>query len=111
MSTPSSRNTLSYATAPEIVTWLTFGVLLVSPGASSAMSEGDRPVGSAAISAARRFEPPPRRVSSDGDAAVTVTASITAAGRSVTSSRSIEPRLTRTGLVTAWKPSSSTRNT
>ena len=61
-----------------MVTWLTFGVLLVSPGASSATSDGVRPVGSFSISAVRMFAPPPRRVSNDGVAAVTVTASVTA---------------------------------
>jgi hypothetical protein len=44
-STPSTRNTLSYANPPEIVTCPTFGVLSVSPGANSAMRAGVRPTG------------------------------------------------------------------
>ena len=45
-STPLIMKTLSYAKPPEMVTWPLFGVFAVSPGASSAMSAGVRPVGS-----------------------------------------------------------------
>ena len=51
-STPSIRNELSKAKPPEIVTCSVFGVLSVSPGASSATSCGVRPFGSALISVA-----------------------------------------------------------
>ena len=50
MSTPFSMNTLSYANAPAMFTWPTFGELLVSPGASSAICAGVRPTGSASSS-------------------------------------------------------------
>ena len=38
MSTPLSRNTLSYAKEPAIATCPAFGVLVVSPGARAAMA-------------------------------------------------------------------------
>ena len=49
-STPSTRKTLSNAKPPEMVSWSGFGVLVVTPGISSAMRYGVRPIGSALTS-------------------------------------------------------------
>src|SRR5262249_44153786 len=49
-STPLTMKMLSYPNPPEIVTWPVLNVLFVRPGASSAMSGGVRPTGSASIS-------------------------------------------------------------
>ena len=76
MSTPSSRKTLSKANAPDIVTWLLLGVLLVRPGANSAMRDGVRPMGSFSTSSCRRLKPAVGLEIIDGVWAVTSTVSL-----------------------------------
>ena len=75
-STPSIRNTLSYANAPDTVTCEPLGVLLVRPGASSATRNGLRPVGQPIDLVLLELRPAVGRVRIDGVSATTVTDSL-----------------------------------
>ncbi len=83
MSTPSIRNTLSYANAPLTVTWLLLGVLSVRPGATSASANGVRPVGISVNWSARRLNAPAGELTGAGRAPCTTTTSDTGASASI----------------------------
>ena len=96
MSTPFNMNTLSNAVDPPIVTWLAFGVLLVSPGASSAMSCGRRPTGSTSTSAFVYAWLSVTLAIGDGVSAVTFTVSVRPATLIVVLTSAVPPTVSDT---------------
>src|SRR3954469_14632742 len=68
ISTPSIRNTLSYANAPEIVICELLGVLSVTPGVNSVVRNGVRPTGNFDTADISRFDAPGDVAAADVDA-------------------------------------------
>ena len=95
MSTPFSMKTLSKAVDPPIVTWLAFGVLLVSPGASSAMSCGRRPTGRTSTSSFVKALLSVTLAIGDGASAVTLTVSVRPATDIVVLTSAVPPTVSR----------------